>query len=61
NKLAFWYRLAQWMRSGEIVPMPMGYQLSPMATKVYGRIVALGFIKQVALFRLIVGNTGIAR
>ena len=61
NKLAFWYRLAQWMRSGEIVPVPSGYQLSAAATKVYGRIVALGFIKQVALFRLIVSNAGFIR
>jgi len=60
NKLAFWYRLAQWMRSGNIVPMPLGYQLSPAAMTVFSRIVALGFIKQIALFRLIVGNTGFA-
>ena len=28
NKLAFWYQLAQWMRSREVVPVPEGYQLS---------------------------------
>lgn len=61
NKLAFWYRLARWMRSGEVVPVPAGHQLSPMATNVYGHIVALGFIKQISLFRLIVGNVGLAR
>ena len=59
NKLAFWYQLAEWMRSGEVVPVPTGYQLSAPATKVFEKIAALGFNQQIAVLRLIVGKMGI--
>jgi hypothetical protein len=56
NKLAFWYQLAQWMRSGEVMPVPDGYQLSPVATAVLNQVVALEFKQKIAVLRLIVGN-----
>ncbi len=38
NKLAFWYQLAEWMRSGEVIPTPEGYQLSAPATVVSQKV-----------------------
>ena len=59
NKLAFWYQLAEWMRSGEVIPTPEGYQLSAPATAVFNKVVALEFNQQIAVLRLIVGKMGI--
>ena len=59
NKLAFWYQLAEWMRSGEVVPVPTGYKLSAPATNVLNKIVALEFGQQIAVLRLIVGKMGV--
>ncbi len=59
NKLAFWYQLAQWMRSGEVIPVPEGYQLSVVATAVLNKVVALEFNQQIAVLRLVVGKMGI--
>ena len=59
NKLAFWYQLAEWMRSGDVIPTPEGYQLSAPATAVLNKVVALGFNQQIAVLRLIVGKMGI--
>ncbi|MDJ0620494.1 MAG: orange carotenoid protein N-terminal domain-containing protein [Calothrix sp. MO_192.B10] len=59
NKLAFWYQLAEWMRSGEVIPTPEGYKLSAPATAVLNRVVALEFNQQIAVLRLIVGKMGI--
>ena len=59
NKLAFWYQLAEWMRSGEVISTPEGYQLSAPATAVLNKIVALEFNQQIAVLRLIVGKMGI--
>ena len=59
NKLAFWYQLAEWMRSGEVIPVPVGYKLSVPATAVYNKIVGLEFGQQIAVLRLVVGKMGI--
>ena len=59
NKLAFWYQLAEWMRSGEVIPTPGDYQLSAPATAVLNQVVALEFNQQIAVLRLIVGKMGI--
>ena len=59
NKLAFWYQLAEWMGSGEVIPTPEGYQLSAPATAVFNQIVALEFNQQIAILRLVVGKMGI--
>ncbi len=59
NKLAFWYQLAEWMRSGEVIAIPEGYQLSAPANAVLNQVVALDFNQQIAVLRLIVGKMGI--
>ena len=59
NKLAFWYQLAEWMRSREVIPVPGGYQLSAIATAVLNKVVALEFNQQIAVLRLVVGKMGI--
>jgi len=59
NKLAFWYQLAEWMRSGEIIPIPVGYKLSAPATAVFNKIVGLEFNQQIAVLRLVVGRMGV--
>ncbi|MEM1241083.1 MAG: orange carotenoid protein N-terminal domain-containing protein [Cyanobacteria bacterium P01_H01_bin.26] len=59
NKLAFWYQLAEWMRSGDVIPVPQDYQLSAPATVVLNKLIALGFNQQIAVLRLIVGKMGI--
>ncbi len=59
NKLAFWYQLAEWMRSGEVIDIPEGYQLSAPANAVLSKVIALDFNQQIAVLRLIVGKMGI--
>ncbi len=59
NKLAFWYQLAEWMHSGEVIAIPEGYQLSAPANAVLNKVVALDFNQQIAVLRLIVGKMGI--
>lgn len=59
NKLAFWYQLAEWMHSGDVIPMPEGYQLSAPATAVLNKLIKLGFNQQIAVLRLVVGKMGI--
>ncbi len=59
NKLAFWYQLAEWMRSGEVIAIPEGYQLSAPANAVLNKVVTLEFNQQIAVLLLIVGKMGI--
>ena len=59
NKLAFWYQLAKWMRSGEVIPTPDGYQLSAPAMAIVNKVAALEFGQQIAVLRLIIGKMGI--
>ena len=59
NKLAFWYQLAEWMRSGEVIATPEDYQLSAPANTVLNKVIALEFNQQIAVLRLIVGKMGI--
>ena len=59
NKLAFWYQLAEWMRSGEIISTPEGFQLSASAIAILRKVIALEFNQQIAVLRLIVGKMGI--
>ena len=59
NKLAFWYQLAEWMRSGEVIPVPTNYRLSAPVSAVFNRIVAVEFGQQIAILRLVVAKMGI--
>lgn len=58
TKLLFWYRLAQGMDAGTIVPMPADYHLADEAQELLTQIKNLGFEKQITLFRDIVSPMG---
>lgn len=59
TKLLFWYRLAQGMDNGTIVPMPANYQLSSEAQNLLDQIKGLEFHQQITLFRDIVSPMGV--
>ncbi len=59
TKLAFWYRLAQWMEEGTVVPMPSGYQLSKAGKQVIGKIQNLDFNQQITILRRCVVDMGV--
>ncbi len=59
TKLLFWYRLAQGMDEGNVVPMPSNYQLNPEAEELFNQIKAMDFSQQIALFRDIVSPMGV--
>lgn len=59
TKLAFWYRLAQWMEDGTVIPMPSGYQLSQAGKQVIGKIQNLDFNQQITILRRCVVDMGI--
>ena len=59
TKLLFWYRLSQGMDSGEIIPVPPGYELSEQLQQVLEKIKAIDFGEQITLFRNIVGPMGV--
>ncbi|MFG6097484.1 orange carotenoid protein N-terminal domain-containing protein [Leptothoe sp. ISB3NOV94-8A] len=58
TKLAFWYQLAELMRSGDVIGVPTNYVLSRNANDMYNRIVALNFGQQITVLRQIVVNMG---
>lgn len=58
TKLAFWFQLAEMMRSGAVVGVPKGYQLSRNASQVFGSIMTLEFGQQIAFLRKVVMNMG---
>ena len=59
TKLLFWYRLAQGMDSGTIIPLPANYQLSSEGQNLLEQIKGLEFQKQITLFRDIVSPMGV--
>lgn len=59
TKLAFWYRLAQWMEDGTVIPMPSGYQLSQEGRQVIGKIENLDFNQQITILRRCVVDMGV--
>ncbi|MBW4519076.1 MAG: Orange carotenoid protein [Scytolyngbya sp. HA4215-MV1] len=58
TKLLLWYRLAQGMDSGEIIPMPDNYKLSGEAQQLLSQICALEFQQQITFFRDFVAPMG---
>lgn len=58
TKLLFWYRLAQGMETGEIVPMPEGYKLDQKAQTLLGTLENLEFEQQITFLRQVVSPTG---
>lgn len=59
TKLLFWYRLAQGMDSGTIIPMPPNYELSEAAQGLFEQIKELEFNQQITFFRDIVAPMGV--
>lgn len=59
TKLLFWYRLAQGMDNGTIIPMPPNYELSESAKSLFEQIKQLKFNEQITLFRDFVGPMGV--
>jgi hypothetical protein len=59
TKLAFWYELAQLMRTGEVIPVPPNYRLSQSASAVFSRIAGLEFGQQITVLRQAVIDMGI--
>ncbi|MFN6566604.1 orange carotenoid protein N-terminal domain-containing protein [Dendronalium sp. ChiSLP03b] len=58
TKLLFWYRLAQGMDSGSVIPVPSDYQLSSEANTLLNKIKGLAFEQQITLFRDYVAPLG---
>lgn len=58
TKLLFWYRLAQGMDNGTIIPMPSDYKISGQAEEVFNKIKGMEFQQQITLFRDYVGPMG---
>ncbi len=59
TKLAFWYQLAEAMRTGEVVPVPSFYKLSQGAMAVFGQISRLEFNQQITVLRQAVVDMGV--
>ncbi|MGK7909559.1 MAG: orange carotenoid protein N-terminal domain-containing protein [Synechococcus sp.] len=59
TKLAFWYQLAELMRTGDVIEVPANYALSSAANLVYSSIEALEFNQQITLLRQAVINMGV--
>lgn len=59
TKLLFWYRLAQGMDSGTIIPVPADYSLSGASADLLEQIKGLGFQKQITFFRDLVSPMGV--
>ncbi|MUL36784.1 orange carotenoid protein N-terminal domain-containing protein [Gloeocapsopsis dulcis] len=58
TKLLVWYRLAQGMDSGTIIPMPPNYELSSEAKKVLEQMKGLEFEQQITTMRDYVSPMG---
>ena len=59
TKLAFWYRLAQWMEDGTVIPMPSAYQMSEQGAQIITKLEQLDFNQQITALRRIVVDMGI--
>jgi len=51
SKLYFWYRLAQGMEAGTIIPMPDNYEPSGSVTELLSQIESMEFEQQITLLR----------
>lgn len=59
TKLAFWYQLAEAMRTGEVIPVPSFYKPSQAALNVFGQISRLEFNQQITVLRQAVVDMGV--
>ncbi|MGB7442185.1 MAG: orange carotenoid protein N-terminal domain-containing protein [Coleofasciculaceae cyanobacterium] len=60
SKLLFWYRLAQGMEEGTIVPMPDNYESSQQVKKLLTALETIDFEQQITFLRSAVASTGSA-
>ncbi|MEM9088380.1 MAG: orange carotenoid protein N-terminal domain-containing protein [Cyanobacteria bacterium P01_F01_bin.53] len=58
TKLAFWYQLAELMRSGDVIAVPTGYILPYKASILNERILGLQFGEQISFLRQAVVTMG---
>ena len=58
SKLYFWYRLAQGMEAGTIIPMPDNYEPSGSVTELLSQVEAMEFEQQITLLRNAVIEAG---
>jgi hypothetical protein len=59
TKLAFWFQLAEAMRTGIVVPVPSYYKMSDAGQKVFGQISRLDFNQQITVMRQAVVTMGV--
>ncbi|TVQ06987.1 MAG: Orange carotenoid protein [Leptolyngbya sp. DLM2.Bin27] len=59
TKLAFWFQLAEDMRSGTVIVVPSYYKLSETASNVFGQISKLDFNQQITVLRQAVVAMGV--
>jgi hypothetical protein len=59
TKLAFWYQLAEWMREGVVIPMPVDYVSSADAQKVLIDLKVLDKGQQITALRKLVVDMGV--
>lgn len=58
TKLLLWYRLAQGMDEGSIIPMPENYQMSDEERDLLAAVETLDFQQQITFLRNVVAPTG---
>ncbi|MGK7930200.1 MAG: orange carotenoid protein N-terminal domain-containing protein [Microcystaceae cyanobacterium] len=59
TKLAFWYKLAELMEQGEVIPVPQGYTLSQDASLTLAAVQGLEFNQQITVLRKAVVDMGV--
>jgi Orange carotenoid protein, N-terminal len=59
TKLAFWYRLSEWMDAGSVVPVPSWYKLSPAAIQLLAALQLSEFSQQITVLRNAVVDMGV--
>lgn len=58
TKLLFWYRLAQGMEDGTIIPMPDDYEMAGEGKQLLGSLENMEFEQQITFLREVVGPAG---
>lgn len=59
TKLAFWYQLAEEMRTGTVIAVPSFYKLGDSGQRVFGQIFKLDFNQQITVMRQVVVTMGV--
>ncbi|MGF1478877.1 MAG: orange carotenoid protein N-terminal domain-containing protein [Cyanophyceae cyanobacterium] len=58
SKLLFWYRLAQGMEQGTIIPMPDDYKMASEGSSLLGSLENMDFEQQITFLRNVVAPAG---